>query len=270
MNFSDYEQEVINLKAINECIDSMINLEVFELLGSDPESQILFPTSTHQKYFNIILVDFLSNIDKDLAGESQSCLDILKKISHSPRLGDGNSVKQLRISVDILDKWLHREIREKVWLPSIDKQIILKILRIEFLMICGNISKHHFARLTKKTSRDLIAIFRRSGLEITKEESLILYDDFFEWFHINIFNYHSSAIAEMVNNIRWGIQKYLLPEFNNSINYSLKDPLKYEYQVPKEVFTDFGKSCYWELMNEVRSKPNVRKFEVTKTLKLRY
>jgi hypothetical protein len=35
-------------------------------------------------------------------------------------------------------------------------------------------------------------------------------DDFYERFHKDILNYHSSTIAEFLNNIRWGIYEYWL------------------------------------------------------------
>jgi hypothetical protein len=64
MALSEIEEEVILLKAIKELIDSMVNFEVLNLYGNDPDSNILFNSTTHQKYFNIVLVDFLSQTDK--------------------------------------------------------------------------------------------------------------------------------------------------------------------------------------------------------------
>ncbi len=55
---SGIEQEVIILKAIKELIDSIVNFELMSLLGNDPDSQIAFKGYTHQRFFNIILVDF--------------------------------------------------------------------------------------------------------------------------------------------------------------------------------------------------------------------
>lgn len=53
-------EEVILLKAVKEFIDSMVNFEMLQIYGSDPDSNILFNTSTLQRLFNVILVDFLS------------------------------------------------------------------------------------------------------------------------------------------------------------------------------------------------------------------
>jgi hypothetical protein len=58
MKISNIEQEVIILKAVKELIDSMVNYEMMSLLGADPNSTILFKSSTHQKIFNIVLVVF--------------------------------------------------------------------------------------------------------------------------------------------------------------------------------------------------------------------
>jgi len=45
---------------------------------------------------------------------------------------------------------------------------------------------------------------------------------------------------------------------------------QYRYKYPEEIKTGFSKTCYWDLMNKVREKPFMRKFKVTKWLKLRY
>ena len=110
----------------------------------------------------------------------------------------------------------------------------------------------------------------KSGITVDINEALLALAEFHERFHTDILNYHSSTIAEFLNNIRWGIYDYLQPEFNKSIVWEGGDPPKYHYTHPKEIQSEFAKACYWDLMNEVRSKPYMRRFKVTKYLKLRY
>jgi hypothetical protein len=64
--------------------------------------------------------------------------------------------------------------------------------------------------------------------------------------------------------------EYLQPEFQRSIVWESHDPPKYRYTCPREVVAPFAKGCYWDLMNEVRSPPYMRRFKVAKWLKLRY
>ena len=85
-----------------------------------------------------------------------------------------------------------------------------------------------------------------------------------------MFQYHSSTIAEFLNNIRWGIYTYLQPEFNRSIVIKDVESQAYSYTFPSGIVTDFGKECYWGLMNEVRKEPYMRRFKVTDSLKQRY
>ena len=47
-------------------------------------------------------------------------------------------------------------------------------------------------------------------------------------------------------------------------------PRMYHFTYPKEINNNFAKSCYWDLMNEVRSKPYINKFQVTRYLKMRH
>lgn len=270
MPFNDTEKEVVFLKATTELIDNMVNFEVLKLIGTEPDSEICFNSSTHQKFFNIILVDFLSKSDNRISGESSLYLMALQDICISPNFNQSNTVDKLKQATQEFTDWLEKEVLvEKVWLPSINLEISLNIKRIEFIKICGNISKHNFTRLGA-ASRELKAIFQRNSHTLSDENALLIFSEFYEWFHVNIFSYHSSAIAEFLNNIRWGIYEYLQPEFHSSIVYEKKDLYCYQYTYPTAVSNSLAKSCYWDLMNEVRSKPYMHKFQVTRYLKMRY
>ena len=270
MKFTPIEKEVIILKAVTELIDYMVNFEVFNLLGDDPHSSIGFRTMTHQKYFNIILVDFLSCFDEKKLGEKQSYLDAIRTICQFPNFNKNNSIKNLKNSAEEFIIWLEQEVQIKTELPSIDNKTSLLIKRIEFIKICGNISKHNFTRLSR-VAKELISILKRNAINISFEDSLLILDDFYEIYHSDIFNYHSSTIAEFLNNIRWAVYEYLLPEFCQSIVYEgIKRPKKYHYTYPKEINNNFAQNCYWDLMNIIRSKPYMRKFKVTRYLKMNY
>lgn len=271
MKFSNTEKEIIFLKAIEELIVNMVNYEVLKLLGNNPNSEVRFNSMTHKKYFNIILLDFLSCSDKKILGEQLSYLGALQSICKSPNFNKNNSINSLTLSTKEFIDWLEKEVLvEKIWFPSINLETNLSIKRIEFIKICGNISKHNFSRLSG-VLLELVEIFKRNGITLKNEDALLILGEFYEWFHIDIFSYHSSAIAEFLNNIRWGIYEYLKPEFQKSIVFKNDEyPRRYHYTYPNKVNNSFAKNCYWDLMNVIRSKPYMNKFEVTRYLKMRY
>lgn len=266
-SLSDIEEEVILLKAIHELIDSMVNFAMLSLKGTDPDSSILFETATHQRFFNIVLVDFLSRTDKKGPIKKTSYLGGLKYIAQNPCFNVNNSVASLRQATDKFVNWLQQDVEVDVWLPSIDTQTKVKLSRISFLKICGDISKHNFLR-SIGPAEELRDILANSGVSITLDDALPALADFYQWFHTDILNYHSSTIAEFLNNIRWGIYEYLQPEFKQSIVW--EKPPMYRYTYPVGLASRLAKECYWELMDEVRSLPYVRRFVVSKWLKLRY
>ena len=270
MKYNPTEKEVIILKAIIELIDSMVNFEVFDLLGKDPHSSIGFRTMTHQKYFNIILLDFLSCFDEKKLGKKQFYLDAIKAICQFPNFNENNSIRNLNISIEDFINWLEKVVQVKTRLPSINIETSLSIKRIKFIKICGNISKHNFIRLSR-VATDLMTILKKSAVNISFEDSLLTLDDFYERYHSDIFNYHSSTIAEFLNNIRWGIHEYLFPEFCQSIVFEGNiHPQKYHYTYPIDLKNNFARECYWDLMNKIRSKPYIRKFKATRYLKMNY
>ena len=263
------EEEVAFLKATNELIDSMVNFEMLSIYGSDPDSKLLFATRTHQRFFNIVLVDFLSRTDQRVPVRKTSYLSALRDIATQPNFSVDDSVTSFRLATNAFNDWLEQEITVDVWFPSIRLETSIQTPRHQYIKMCGDISKHNFLR-SAGVAEKLQCILASQGTPIELDAAMLPLEDFYEWFHSHVLNYHSSTIAEFLNNIRWGIYEYLQPEFQRSIVWEAGDPPMYRFTYPATVVSGFGRQCYWNLLNEVRNPPYVRKFEVTKWLKLRY
>ena len=279
MAYTKTEQEVIVLKAAWEMIHEMVNFEIFEKLNRVKNTNLMFKTATHQRVFNVLLVDFLSqprNWPFDLpspphnAAKSERCiLFLLKRICDEPQLNrDGGDL--LRTPLDAFQQWLETEcVVEKVYLPSIEVESDIRVRRMAFIKICGNIAKHNFTRLSVNVD-EICEILKANEVAIDTENGYLVLSEFHEWFHDNIFSYHSSAIAEFLNNIRWGIYNYLRPEFVRSFTKDGPNSLGYRFQFPPDCNGPAARSMYWDLMNAVRSEPFMPRFEVTEYLKMRY
>jgi hypothetical protein len=71
--------------------------------------------------------------------------------------------------------------------------------------------------------------------------------DVYGRFHDDIINYHSSTIVELLNNIRWGIHDYLLPEFRRSFRPDPTEPFKCAFLAPADIHSALAVNCYWGL-----------------------
>ena len=277
--FTALEQEVIVLNAAKGMIDEIVNYEIFMKPERVTDIQLVPKTRTHARLFNVLLVDFLSRPNASVFGLPQppenaprserSYLFYLKEISRNPKLNPrgGDTIQQ---PVQAFLDWLEAEcFVEKVYLSSIDVETDVRIKRVTFIEICGNISKHSFARLSQMV-RLICRVLEDNNVTIDIEQGYLAIPDFYEWFHVNVLSYHLSAIAEFLNNIRWGIYEYLQPEFQRS--YTQDDPrsIYYRFDPPQDCITPMATSMYWELMNSVRAKPYMPRFEVTPYLKRRY
>ena len=266
---SDIETEIVILKAVNEIIDSLVNFEMLSLSGTDPEAMIRFKSMTHQRFFSTVLVDFLSRTDKKGPVKADSYLGALRNIGQNPSLAAVEYAASLREATDQFVAWLEFVASIDVWLPSIAIQGPLQLSRLTLLKMCGNISKHNFLRnigVAEELRKALEAIHPPATLE----DAMLALADFYEKSQNNFFAYHSSTIAEFLNNIRWEIFEYLRPEFQRSYVLEGGDPPKYGYTYPIGVSQELAKQCYWDLMNDVRSGPFVRRFQVPDELKRRY
>ncbi len=262
---SDAEVEVVCLIAVVEFIDAMVNCEIFKVLGQDPDSEIGFHTSTHKKLFYILLVDFLSKTDQRASVPADTYLCHLRRIVASPTFGDGDSITALTTAVTDFKNWLEHEPE----IPSINTQAILKLSRWDMLRICGDISKHSFLKSGGIATR-LRELLSANNVSVTQDEALLGLSDFYEQFHTDVLHYHSSTIAEFLNNIRWGIHEYLQPQFQRSFVKEPDDPRKYHYTYHPDVTGAFAKTCYWDLMNTVRAGPIMPRFQVSAYLKAHY
>lgn len=265
------EREVKFLKAINELIDSIVNTAVLEIYGDLYDATVVCRSSTHQKFFGIILLDFISNTRQESpVGVCPTYPDALRSIIENPHFDDEEeSITLLRDSTYKFWDWLYNgeSILEKIYLKTISRDVRINIAPNELIYIYGNISKHSFPRLTGVVNKlkSLLTIDEK----LSKNYYLIL-DDFYERFDEDIFNYYVGTIAEYLNNIRWGIHRYLLSEYQRSYEWSNRDSLQYNYSTPEGIDDEFAKACYWNLMNQIRRKPILQQFRVTDSLKKKY
>jgi hypothetical protein len=268
-SYSKTEVEVIFLRAITDLIDSMVNLSIFQIIGESPTANILFHTSTHQKLFNILLVDLLSKPDERLVGRDLSYLDALREICNQPSFDVNGSIAKLESAVASFADWLALERTVNVWLPSTASEVKLTLSRSTFIRICGNVSKHSILRQSHP-AKELRTMLGQAGVSLSLDGAVLALEDFYERFHYDIFNYHASTIAELLNEIQWGAYDHLMPEYQRSYVYEEGAMMKYHFCYPEEVQSDLAKSLYWDLMNWIRRKPIVERFTVTNYLKMRY
>ena len=260
LKLTPLECEIITLKAILDMINGMINREAMAFNFQDPDSNISFRSTIYMANFNIFLVDFLSKPTGFFEGE-KDYLGRLHDICVSPQLGNQH-IYDLKASVKKLMDWLSEVVTvEKRWFPSIELEVDLKIKRQDFITICGNISNN------------FLNIMKENGQSIHIDQSLIALEDFYEQFHQDIFVYHSSTLAESLNNIRWGIYIYANAERERCVErwYDHEMQLqKYKYNFPPQIISTLGRTYFCNLLNDVINPPHIQRFEVTKYLQMRY
>jgi hypothetical protein len=118
--------------------------------------------------------------------------------------------------------------------------------------------------------KQIVKILDANSLPIDEAKAFSILPDFYENFHRNVFAYHASTIAEMLNDIRWGIFYYLGPEYARSFERLPNDDLAYKFNYPSGCSSPLVKEVYWDLMNQVRGRPSFPVFVTTDSLKQRF
>jgi hypothetical protein len=283
---NEIEREAIILNSAWEMIDGMVNWAMFAKNDSEKPTNLVFETHQHSRLFIILLGDFLSEIrafkgdpvplglkraPSNARPSDLTFLFHLRQICADPKLGTKTTA--LSQAVEVFADWLEGKFTANgVNLHAIDVVADLRIERIRYIKMCGDIAKHSLARLATNVGH-LRKLLEAAQHQVSEQEAYLAVENFFEWFHDDIFIYHSSQIAEFLNNIRWSIYDYLQPEFGRSWHLTDKatpDFPIYSYRVPSDINEPVARAMYWDVMNRSRSKPYVHRFVVTESLKGRY
>jgi hypothetical protein len=213
MALSKIEREAVILNAVWDSVDAFVNRGMFVDMKDPRDTNVMFEDSTHATLFNILLGDFLSQpqakgnkpLPFDLpappSGTTASNLTYLfylREVINAPLLGADPG--EMSAHVEGFGNWLDDSTTVKdVWLGNIQVKADIKIQRCEYLKICGDIAKHNFARLQSNV-RKIRNILEANGVQISENDGFLALQDFYTWFHDDLFLYHSSIISEFLNN----------------------------------------------------------------------
>ncbi|WP_413212992.1 hypothetical protein [Paraburkholderia kururiensis] len=279
--FTQVEHESIVLYAAWDMLAGMVNYGFFRDFKGGVDALPMFETSNDRRLFNILLGDFLSqpkergntssffNLPEPKDGArltDYTFLFYLRQVCEHPILG--SDAEQILAPLNHLSKWLEEAcFVEGVWLGTIGVAADISMPRVRYIKICGDIAKHNFSRLQSNVGK-IMRTLKDAGTTISVSDGFKAIPDFYEWFHDNVFTYHCGYIAEMLNNLLWGIYRYVLPEFRRS--HVKTDNTLYRFDYPPGCEHDFARSAYWQLMNCVRSKPYIPEFKVPLSCKTAY
>ena len=282
MTLSKLEQEAVILNAVWDAIDGFVNHALFVNMSKLHDTNLSFEDDTHATLFNILFGDFLSlpqakgnkPLPFDLptppsaaAPSNLTYLFFLRSVAANPQLG--TNTRELNTRVEAFGDWLDDySLVKSVCLSNIEIQADIRIQRCEYLKICADIAKHNFARLQNNV-RKIRNILEENGAPISESDGFLALQDFYEWFHRDLFVYHSSVIAEFLNNIRWAIFRYLQPEYHRAYIPDNSNPSfpSYRFDVPTGIRDHLARSMYWDLMNRVRARPCMPEFTISEHFK---
>lgn len=224
----------------------------------------------------ILLRDFLpqaasfglKEAPRDARDADRTFIFHLRQVCEVPRLGD--DAAGLREQIEAFAEWLEEEfVVPEDWLPDIDMQRGLRISRYWYIRLCGDIAQHYPGRLSDVV-KHIGKLLRESDRNVDIQTAYLAIENFFNWFFDDIFIYHSSQIAEFLNNIRWEVFNYLQPKFERSYclaEDATPDFAAYRYNVPESINQPVAHAMCWDIMNRVRWKPRMPRFVIHEMFK---
>ena len=286
MHFTAMEQEAIILSAVVGMVDDMVNYTIFCPLGEKRHDTNLLPqTSESLRLFGTLLRDFLSPVTARGKGPlpfglpkppeggkavDHTSLFYLQRICDAPQIG--NDVADLSRIVRAFSDWLeaYAEV-ERVWLANICIELDLRIKRIDFIRMSGDIGKHNFLRLGGQAKR-LQTILAENDVTIGESQAYSALPDCWDWFHTHLLAFHASNIAEFLNNIRYAIRLYVKPiaMARYQVTGNLNEFDHYTFERPVEITNDFAWAQYFDLLQSSLRQQNFPQFSVSCSFKTQF
>ena len=227
--------------AILQLIDEMVNHEIMKVTQNGTYHEFKFHGVMHQKFFNIILVDLLSEPNSQIVGAKEHYTEALQWICRNPQFDSDGSINSLNEASQRFNDWLEDLVEFTVVTQS-DKCIRVK--RKDYLMICGNMSKHNIAKLSRVVEK-YRKILADSEIDIDFDGALESLEVFYETYS-GVLNYHGGRIAELLNNIRIGIHSYLKSKFLRSYTPDRDISGKYSFDIPIGIQREYARKVYWD------------------------
>lgn len=271
MKYSPAEAEVIGLCIALEALNTIANKAMLELAYSSEtpgEATAWFNTSIHRDLFLIRLLDFVKEgSNGQLTGVAGSCLHVLRSATQTASFNIGDSIAGLDEAISEMEAWLAHSQPVNLWLPTLDVQANLNMSRIELLTISGNQSKHNLSRLSGIVYT-IATRLREHGHDVDDALIPLALEDFQGHLSENYFAYYGTWLAELVNNIRWGIYTYLQPTFQNSYKRDPNpDSPHYHFEYPPSIEQEIPRQWFWRQMNAMRRPPYLNRFKCSKSLR---
>jgi hypothetical protein len=279
------EQEAIVLNAAMGMVDDMVNHAIFCPLGEQRVDTNLLPqTAETLRQFGTLLRDFLSPVtgrnnklpfdlpkpdNGDLATDHTS-LFYLRRVCENPLIG--TEIQHLHRFVDEFVDWLEGyAFVERVWFSQIQIETDLRIKRIDFVRMTGDIGKHNFLRLGGQAKK-LRSILAENDVMIDESEAYLALPDCWDWFHTHLLAFHASNIAEFLNNIRYAIRLYIAPvaTARYKVTGVYNELELYTFERPTEIRNKFAWAQYYELLQRSLREPNFPYFSVSRTFKTQF
>lgn len=284
--FSDIEREAIIFGAVIGMVDDMVNHSIFCSVDDRRTDTNLLPqTAGSLRQFGTLLRDFLSpvtgkgkgplpfGLPKPDNGDNaidHTTLYYLRRVCENPLIG--TEIDPLRRITREFGDWLDgHAVIDDLWLGSIEVKVDLRIRRIDFIRMSGDIGKHNFLRLGGQANR-LRSILAENGVTIDESQAYLALPDCWEWFHTNMLAYHASTIAEFLNNIRYAIRLYITPvaKARYQVTGNIDGNEIFTFERPVDIANKFAWGQYFDLLQGSLRKPNFPPFSVTQSMKMRF
>lgn len=265
--FTDIEKEICVFLSAIEIIENAVNENMLTISPVGGENASVWANgSAEEKLFLIRCVDFVSTVGSIFSNDNGNNIDLLSHISDKSLLA-GRELTELKTASEEFLTWLDKKsLFKDVYFSYRCDKIDLSVKNIDIVKICGNASKHNFARLDRMR-KTLKQIFIDNSIDVRKisnKDWIFVLQDFVSIFMEDngFIAKYISCLAYYMNEIRWAIYYTLQPVFEQYCYTDIANGISgYRYKRPHCISGE-SYALFWDLMNMQRKEPYVKRFGI--------
>ena len=191
------DAEAVILHENKEAFSSIINKELYKVVGEPNEQNVIFHNSSSFDLFCIHVFELLAN-KEIITQEGKETLSVFSGAKWlALRYRSDLDVNGLIKAAEELEEWLQVKPKFSFWCGDISKQIEFDLSRRKILHFSQILTKHNLLRVDD-IIRQLFTICNKAGNDIAEEEVIYLLEPFIEELKDNRVAYHSSYLIEML------------------------------------------------------------------------
>ncbi|MHB9134773.1 MAG: hypothetical protein ACYDBB_27200 [Armatimonadota bacterium] len=235
--------EVVVLHESHGLLATIINPDLYLIVGEAPDQNVLFHTSVTFDLFLILLVEmFAEGSQSAYVGQQYQNWSLLKGLRWFCDTYQHEAASSgLASAVTNIEAWVDKEVPLRFWCSELDETIEFPLSNKELISFGANTAKHHLLRLSALVGK-LEASCEKAGYNFPPQDYFAVLTAMIEEVR-NRLLYHSSHIVELLGQVFYSLNGVIRARYGANPTNDVRN-----MTMPPGISSDVFKNMYGSVL----------------------